>query len=118
MPGAILTTVTLLNHADTRSKTTLASVIIACLATAFVATTIAYNFDTDAERRHKWPHFYGCAGWCAHMRHIRSAPFAGRYMGNTPLSKCKFFCVLFVVHAAQELPRIIRCAFSVAWCMP
>jgi hypothetical protein len=59
IPGAILTTVTLLEHADTRTPSTVASVIVACFATAFVATTVAYNYDTDPEKRHKYPAFYG-----------------------------------------------------------
>jgi hypothetical protein len=59
IPGAILTTVTLLDHADARSPSTVASVIVACLATAFVATTIAYNKDTDPAGRHTDPKFYG-----------------------------------------------------------
>ena len=59
IPGAILTTVTLLDHADARSPSTVASVIVACFATAFVATTIAYNKDTDPAGRHAYPAFYG-----------------------------------------------------------
>jgi hypothetical protein len=59
IPGAILTTVTLLDHADMRSPSTVASVIVACLTTAFAATSIAYNFDTDPARRHTRPAFYG-----------------------------------------------------------
>jgi hypothetical protein len=59
IPSGILTTVTLLDHADARSPLTVASVIIACLATAFVATTITYNKDTDSARRHAVPAFYG-----------------------------------------------------------
>jgi hypothetical protein len=59
IPGAILTTVTLLDHADARSPSTVTSVMVACLATAFVATTIAYNKDTDPAGRHTVPTFYG-----------------------------------------------------------
>ncbi len=59
IPGAILTTVTLLDHADARSPSTVASVIVACLATAFVATTIAYDSDTDPANRHTILEFYG-----------------------------------------------------------
>ena len=59
IPGAILTTVTLLDHADARSPSTVASVIVACFATAFVATTIAYNKDTDPAGRHTIPALYG-----------------------------------------------------------
>ena len=59
IPGAILTAVTLLDNADARSPSTVASVIIGCSATAFVATTIDYNKDTDAECRHTNPAFYG-----------------------------------------------------------
>jgi hypothetical protein len=59
IPGAILTTITLLVNANARSAFTMASVIVACLATAFVATTITYNKDTDSTRRHAVPAFYG-----------------------------------------------------------
>ena len=59
IPGAILTAVAWLNHADARSPSTLASILVACFATAFVATTVAYNFDTDSELRHMYPAFYG-----------------------------------------------------------
>jgi hypothetical protein len=55
IPGAILTTVTLLDHADTRTPSTLASGFVACFATAFVATTVAYNKDTDPAMRHAYP---------------------------------------------------------------
>jgi hypothetical protein len=61
IPAAILQTVTLLDHADARSAWAVASIVIACVATAFVATTIAFNKDTDPERRHKEPQLYGCA---------------------------------------------------------
>jgi hypothetical protein len=59
IPGAMLTAATLLGSADARSLSTLVSVVFACLATAFVATTIAYNFDADAECRHLEPAFHG-----------------------------------------------------------
>ncbi len=59
IPGAILTAATLLGSADARSLSTVVSVIFACLATAFLATTIAYNFDADAERRRWEPAFLG-----------------------------------------------------------
>jgi hypothetical protein len=61
IPAAILQTVTLLDHADARSAWAVASIVIACVATAFVATTIAFNKDTDTDLRHKYPQFYGCA---------------------------------------------------------
>ena len=59
IPSAILTTVTLLDHADARTPSTVVSVIVACLATAYVATTIAYNKDTDRAMRHVYPAFNG-----------------------------------------------------------
>ncbi len=59
IPGGWLTTVTLLGHADARSLSTLVSVVFACLATAFFATTFVYNHDTDADRRRYDPAFYG-----------------------------------------------------------
>ena len=61
IPAAILQTVTLLVHADARSAWAVASIVIACVATAFVATTIAFNKDTDPEGRHLQPQFHGCA---------------------------------------------------------
>ncbi len=59
IPGAMLTAATLLGNADARSLSTLVSILFACLATAFVATTIAYFYDTDAEKRHLYPAVYG-----------------------------------------------------------
>ena len=59
IPGAMLTAATLLGSADARSLSTLMSILFACLATAFVATTIAYNYDTDAEKRSLYPAVYG-----------------------------------------------------------
>ena len=59
IPAAILQTVTLLDHADARSAWAVASIVIACVATAFVATIIAFNKDTDPEGRRKYPQFYG-----------------------------------------------------------
>jgi hypothetical protein len=61
IPAAILQTVTLLIHADARSAWAVASIVIACVATAFVATTIAFNLDTDPDLRHTEPSFYGWA---------------------------------------------------------
>ena len=61
IPAAILQTVTLLDHADARSAWAVASIVIACVATAFVATTIAFNKDMDPHFRHRQPQFYGCA---------------------------------------------------------
>ena len=59
IPGAMLTAATLLGSADARSLSTLVSVVFACLATAFVATTFAYNYDADAEKRSLYPAVYG-----------------------------------------------------------
>ena len=59
IPAAILQTITLLHHADARSAWAVASIVIACVATAFVATTIAFNLDTDPDRRHKCSQFFG-----------------------------------------------------------
>jgi hypothetical protein len=61
IPAAILQTITLLEHADARSAWAVASIVIACVATALVATTIAFNLDTDPDLRHRQPQFYGCA---------------------------------------------------------
>ena len=59
IPAAMLTAATLLGSADARSLSTLVSILFACLATAFVATTIAYNYDADAEKRSLYPAVYG-----------------------------------------------------------
>ncbi len=59
IPGAMLTASTLLGSADARSLSTLVSILFACLATAFVATTISYNYDTDAEKRSLYPAVHG-----------------------------------------------------------
>ena len=55
----MLQTITLLDHPDARTPSGVASILIACVVTAFVATVIAYNFDTDPIGRHVHPAFYG-----------------------------------------------------------
>jgi hypothetical protein len=109
IPGSVLTNVTLLHNANARSPLTLASAIVACLATAFVATSIAYNFDTDPRERHRFPAFYGHVIPHTPPASEGSAPFVGRYMGSTPASKARCFCMLFAMHAAQVLSRAVRC---------
>ena len=59
IPGAMLTAATLLGSADARSLSTLVSILFACFTTAFVATTITFNTDTDAEKRRLEPAFHG-----------------------------------------------------------
>jgi hypothetical protein len=61
IPAAILQSVTLLDHADARSAWAVASIVIACVVTAFVATTIAFNIDTEPGYRRRESQFYGCA---------------------------------------------------------
>ena len=68
IPGGIVTAVTLLGSADARFLSTLVSVLFACLATAFVATTITYNLDADADLRHRYPAF-----WVGSPRHRRAS---------------------------------------------
>ena len=60
-PGAVLTAVTLLLHADARSQWALTSIILACVTTAYVATTVVYNYDTSAAARRMMPAFRGYA---------------------------------------------------------
>ncbi len=120
IPAAILQTITLLEYANARSAWAVASIVIACVATAFVATTIAFNKDTDPEGRHKYPQFNGCADCpfppAPAVRSVRTLAHsvrmaaklhsrAARYMGDTAASKARCFCVLFVVHLAQILLR-------------
>ena len=59
IPAAMLTAATLLGSADARSLSTLVSILFACFTTAFVATTITFNTDTDAEKRRLEPAFHG-----------------------------------------------------------
>jgi hypothetical protein len=49
------------DHANTRSPMGLVPIIFACLATAYVATTVAYNYDTDPVNRHRAAAFFGFA---------------------------------------------------------
>jgi hypothetical protein len=128
IPAAILQTVTLLDHADARSAWAVASIVIACVATAFVATTIAFNLDTDPEGRHHCPQFYGCAdsprppppviGLHAPLPSRfawRQAPRACcRYMGDTAASKARCFCALFVGHLVQISLRTATLSLLVA----
>jgi hypothetical protein len=95
IPGSVLTVVTLLLHPNARSQSTLVSVILACVSTAFVATKVAYSKDTDPECRLFYPAFYG-------------------YMGTTARAKTRCFCVLFLVHAAQVLSRTMTLSLLAA----
>ncbi len=128
IPAAILQSVTLLGHADARSAWAVASIVIACVATAFVAATISFNLDTDPHLRHKYPQFYGCADSprppprpCTPYAPLprrfawRQAPLACcRYFGDTLASKARCFCVLFVVHLVQILLRTATLSLLVA----
>ena len=117
VPMAIVQTVTLLNHADARSPWALASILLSCLTTAFVATMIAYNKDTSPAGRHSCPAFNGCAHrllrpWtlarlCSRAAHVVISTVIVRFMGNTPIVKTRRFCVLLAVHVTQVVNRTI-----------
>jgi hypothetical protein len=69
IPGAVLQAIFLLSGGWT--TTAMLSIAISCLSTAFTATLIAYDLDTNLERRGNNPEFFGCA---AYQSVIQSPP--------------------------------------------
>jgi hypothetical protein len=57
IPGGLLQAIVVLSNGVTTAA--LLSILLSCLSTAFTATMLAYDFDTNAARRKLSPEFYG-----------------------------------------------------------
>jgi hypothetical protein len=58
IPGAVVQAIFLLSGGWTTAA--VVSIAISCLSTAFAATMLAYDMDTNAAKRRNSPEFYGC----------------------------------------------------------
>ena len=58
IPGAVLQMILLLYGNWTTAA--MLSILVSCLSTAFTATMLAYDLDTNAAKRKSAPWFYGC----------------------------------------------------------
>jgi hypothetical protein len=59
IPGGLLQAIVILNSGVTTAA--LLSILLSCLSTAFTATMVAYDSDTNAAKRKSDPEFYGYA---------------------------------------------------------
>jgi hypothetical protein len=59
IPGAVLQTIFALYNGWTTAA--LLSILISCLSTAFTATMVAYDLDTNVQKRKNTPEFFGLA---------------------------------------------------------
>ena len=57
IPGAVVQTIFLLS--GTWTTAAVVSIVISCLSTAFTATMLSYDTDTNAGKRRTTPEFYG-----------------------------------------------------------
>ena len=92
-PSALLQTATALGS-RTRSWATIGSIIFSCLATAFTALTIAWDFETHPMKRRNNPEFYG-------------------YLPDDPGRATVIFLLMFVIHATLVIGKIFAMALLV-----
>jgi hypothetical protein len=59
IPGGLLQAIIVLHTGVTTAA--LLSILLSCLSTAFTATMVAYDVDTNAAKRKSDPEFFGCA---------------------------------------------------------
>jgi hypothetical protein len=59
IPGGLLQAIVVLSNGVTTAA--LLSILLSCLSTAFTATMVAYDLDTNAAKRRTNPEFYGYA---------------------------------------------------------
>jgi hypothetical protein len=59
IPGGLVQAIIVLYGGVTTAA--LLSILLSCLSTAFTATMVAYDLDTNAAKRKLSPEFYGCA---------------------------------------------------------
>ena len=92
-PSALLQTATALGS-RTRSWATIGSIIFSCLATAFTALTIAWDFETHPMKRRNNPEFYG-------------------YLPDDPGRATVIFLLMFILHATLVIGKIFAMALLV-----
>jgi hypothetical protein len=85
IPGGLTQAVFLLNGGDW-STAVLVSVGLSCLSTAFTATTLTYELDTNVVRRRRNPKFYG-------------------YIPDETAGRLRAFIFLFLYHSTHTMGK-------------
>jgi hypothetical protein len=83
IPGGLAQAIFLLDGGDW-TTVAVVSICFSCISTAFTATTLAYDLDTNRGRRHRNPEFYG-------------------YVPDTSAARIGVFVLLFLYHSAHAL---------------
>ena len=106
IPGGLAQAIFLLNGGDWATAAVV-SVGLSCVCTAFIASTLVYDYDTDPTRRKRNPEFYG-------------------YIPDN--KRALVFALLFLYHAVwdtmgydrtrrRQRPRGVPCTGYNAWRM-
>ncbi len=90
IPGGLAQAIFVLNGGNWTTAAIL-SIGLSCLSTAFTATMLEYDLDTNAAKRKKNPEFYG-------------------YMPDTSAGRVFAFALLFVYHSAWTLGKTVSMA--------
>jgi hypothetical protein len=88
IPGGLAQAIFLLNGGDWTTAAVV-SVGLSCVSTAFIASTLVYDFDTDPTKRKRNPEFYG-------------------YIPDT--KRALVFALLFLYHAVWSLGKTFSMA--------
>jgi hypothetical protein len=94
IPGGLTQAIFLLNGGDWTTAAVI-SVGLSCVSTAFIASTLVYDFDTDPTRRKRNPKFYG-------------------YVPDTTGKRALVFALLFLYHTAWSLGKTFSMAVLAA----
>jgi hypothetical protein len=116
IPGAVLQAIFLLSGGWTTAV--VVSIAISCLSTAFTATMLAYDIDTNAAKRSHEPENYGCGPRRVNDRHARLLGLRlGRYVPDSSGRRALIFILLFVYHGAHSLSKTYAMALlaQVSW---
>ncbi len=90
IPGGLAQAILLLNGGDWTTAAVV-SVGLSCVSTAFIATTLVYDFDTDPAKRKLRPEFYG-------------------YVPGTTGKRTLVFALLFLYHTVWSLGKTFSMA--------
>jgi hypothetical protein len=90
IPGGLAQAIFLLNGGDWTTAAVV-SVCLSCLSTAFTATILVYDIDTDPTKRKKDPKFYG-------------------YIPDTTSKRALVFALLFLYHTVWTLGKTFSMA--------
>jgi hypothetical protein len=90
IPGGLAQAIFVLNGGDWATAAVV-SVGLSCVSTAFIASTLVYDYDTDPTRRKRNPEFYG-------------------YIPDTTGKRASVFALLFLYHTAWSLSKTFSMA--------